>query len=69
MKGQKETENLIKLKNIIVEAMQDKKAEEIVSLDLRKLNNAITDMFIICHASNNKLVEAIAENIQKLLNG
>jgi ribosome-associated protein len=40
----------------------DKKAEDVVIIDLRKLN-APTDYFVICSGSTDKHVKAIAENI------
>jgi len=53
------------LTSCIVNAIEDKKGCDIVSIDLRKLNNPIADMFIICHGSSDKQVEAIADNIEK----
>jgi ribosome-associated protein len=40
----------------------DKKAEEVVIIDLRKLN-APTDYFVVCSGSTDKHVRAIAGNI------
>ena len=56
---------LIDLTSCIVEAMEDKKAHEIVSIDLRKLTNPVADVFIICHGTSDRQVESIAENIEK----
>ncbi len=58
-------DNLAQLTNAIVEAMQDKKAKNIVALDLRKLNNRVVDKFIICHADNDRQVEAIARSVEE----
>lgn len=58
-------DNLAQLTHAIVEAMQDKKAKNIVALDLRKLNNRVVDKFIICHADNDRQVEAIARNVEE----
>ena len=49
----------------IIQAIQDKKGEQIVSLDLRKIPEAVADFFIICEASNNNQLRAIADNIEK----
>ncbi len=46
-----------------VEAMQDKKAKKIVSLDLTKIENSVTDYFLICHAPSKIQVEAIYDNV------
>ena len=48
---------------LIADAIQDKKGENVVSLDLRKIDGAITDFFMVCDGSNTTQVGAIAENI------
>ncbi|MCX6351115.1 MAG: ribosome silencing factor [Bacteroidetes bacterium] len=55
---------LLQFTQIIVNAMQDKKAQDIVSLDLRTLNNRVVDKFIICHAENTRQVYAIAGEVE-----
>ncbi|MEI9958579.1 MAG: RsfS/YbeB/iojap family protein [Ferruginibacter sp.] len=45
--------------------MQDKKGENIISLDLRKIPEAVADFFIICQANSNTQIKAIADNIEK----
>lgn len=47
----------------IVDAIKDKKGENIVALDLRKINEAVADFFIICEADNHLLMEAIVRNV------
>lgn len=53
-----------KIIKTIVAAIQEKKGENIVSLDLRKINEAVADFFIICEADNQLQIKAIAENIE-----
>jgi ribosome-associated protein len=53
-----------KIIKTIIAAIQEKKGENIISLDLRKINEAVADFFIICEASNPPQVRAIAENIE-----
>ena len=53
-----------KIVKTIIAAIQDKKGEKIVSLDLRKINEAVADFFIVCEASNQPQVRAIADNIR-----
>ena len=48
---------------LIADAAMDKKASGVVSLDLRKLDGAITDFFVVCDGSNTTQVGAIADNI------
>ena len=49
----------------IVEAMQDKKAENVVSLDLRETESAVTDFFVICHGNSDTQVGAIADGVER----
>lgn len=48
---------------LVVETMQDKKAKEIVSLNLKKIHTAVTDYFVICHGNSKTQVDAIAQSI------
>jgi ribosome-associated protein len=52
-----------KLFKTIIAAIQDKKGEHIVSMDLKKIDEAIADYFIICQASNHVQLGAIVDNI------
>lgn len=49
----------------IIKAIQDKKGEHIVSLDLRKIHEAVADFFIVCEASNQPQIRAIADAIEE----
>ncbi len=53
-----------KIIKTIITAIQEKKGENIISLDLRKINEAVADFFIVCEASNQTQIKAIAENIE-----
>ena len=53
-----------KILKSIIAAIQDKKGENIISLDLRKINEAVADFFIICEAGNQPQIRAIAEHIE-----
>jgi ribosome-associated protein len=53
-----------KLIKTIINAIQEKKGENIISLDLRKVNEAVADFFIVCEASNQPQVRAIAEFVE-----
>ena len=54
-----------KIIKTIIAAIQQKKGENIVSLDLRKINEAVADFFIICEAGNQPQIKAIADNIEE----
>ncbi len=53
-----------KLFKTIINAIRQKKGENIVSLDLRKIHEAVADFFIICEASTHIQVKAIADAIE-----
>lgn len=54
-----------KIIKTIIAAIQEKKGENIISLDLRKINEAVSDFFIICEASNQPQVKAISDWIEQ----
>lgn len=51
------------LNDIVIDAIQDIKGKHIVKLDLRRIEDAPTDFFIICEGDSNTQVKAIADNI------
>ncbi len=56
------TRNSKIFKNII-RAIQYKKGEEIISLDLRKIPEAVADFFIVCQATNQPQIRAITDSV------
>ena len=48
---------------IIADAMLEKKAQDVISLDLRGIGTAICDHFVICNADSTTAVAAIADNV------
>lgn len=53
-----------KLFKTIINAILERKGENIVSLDLRKIPEAISDFFIVCEATTNTQVKAIGDAVQ-----
>lgn len=51
------------LNALIIEGIRDKKGKNIVQLDLRHLDDAPTDFFIICEGDSNVHVKSISESI------
>ena len=51
------------LNELVINAIQDKKGLDIVKIDLRGLDEAPADFFIICHGNNENQVKAIANNV------
>ncbi len=52
---------------LIIEAIQEKKGHQIVTIDLSQVENSICDCFIICHGESVTQVGAITESIEKKL--
>ena len=53
-----------KILKSIVKAIQDKKGERIVALDLRKIHEAVAEFFIICEGGSTTQVKAIADSVE-----
>ncbi len=56
-----------KMIETIVEAIQDKKGKNIVSLDLDGFDGAITSHFIVCNADSTTQVEAISNGVEEAM--
>ncbi|OZU90662.1 ribosome silencing factor [Virgibacillus indicus] len=48
---------------IVAEACDDKRAEDIVALDMNEVS-LVADYFLICHGSNERQVQAISRGIK-----
>lgn len=57
--------NADELTALIVKGIQEKKGENIVQLDLRGLDGAVTDFYVVCEAKSTTQVGAIADSIEK----
>lgn len=49
----------------IIKAIQEKKGENIVALDLRKIPEAVADFFVICEATSTIQIKAIADFVEE----
>jgi ribosome-associated protein len=54
-----------KLSKAIVKGMQEKKASDIVVMDLREVKNAVADFFVICSGNSDKQLEAIGDSVDE----
>lgn len=54
-----------KLCDAIVKGMVEKKAADILVMDLRKVKNAVADFFVICSGGSDKQLDAIAQSIDE----
>ncbi len=53
------------LADLVVRGMQDKKASDIVVLNLKELKNAVADYFIICSANSDTQLDAVARSVEE----
>ena len=53
------------LNHLIIDAIQDIKGKDIALFDLRHLEEASSDFFIVCHGSSNTQIVGIIRNIEK----
>lgn len=54
-----------KIRQLVVKGMQEKKAIDIVVMDLRQIRNAVADFFVICSGNSDKQLDAIADSIDE----
>jgi len=64
---QSDSFNVEQKRELILEAIIEKKGHQIVSIDLSEVENSICDCFIICHGESVTQVGAITESIEKKL--
>ena len=57
-----DSENLCKA---IVKGMQEKKATDIVVMDLREVKNAVADFFVLCSGNSDRQLEAISDSVDE----
>ncbi|MCP2042345.1 ribosome silencing factor [Pontibacter sp. HSC-36F09] len=65
MKETKAEANSDILAELVVKGMQEKKASNIVVLNLKSLKNAVSDYFVIASASSDSQLDAIATSIEE----
>ena len=53
------------LSDAIVEGMQENKAKDIVVLDLREIESAVCDFFVICTGESSTQVDGISNSVMR----
>lgn len=70
-KKKKELSDAQILVDVVIKGLQERKAEKIVTIDLRSLENAVCDFFIICTGTSSTHVGALSkaaeEEVRKTL--
>lgn len=51
------------LTHIVVDGLQELKGEDIILMDLRHLDSAVTDYFVICSGTSDRHVQALADSV------
>jgi len=62
---QPESFNVEQKRDLIIEAIREKKGHQIVSIDLTNVEHSICDCFIICHGESFTQVGAISDSIER----
>jgi len=65
MAKKRKTSSAEKLTKAIVSGMQEKKAQDIIIMDLRHVKNAVADFFVICSGTSDKQLAAIADSVEE----
>ena len=60
----KQTSSLL---DVIVEGMQERKAKNIIIMNLQEIENRVTDYFVICDADSNTHVNSIADSVEEMV--
>ena len=58
---------ITELTDVIIDCIQDIKGKNIVKMDLRDLDDAATDFFIICEGDSSTQISGIAGNVERRL--
>lgn len=53
------------IKDKAIAAIQDKKGKNILALDLRRIDGAVCDWFVICNADSTTQVAAIVDGVEE----
>ena len=56
-----------KLADLVVKGMQEKKASDIVVMDLRDVKNAVADFFVLCSGNSDKQLSAISDSVDEFV--
>jgi len=67
MKEKKQLIDSKKLSDIIAQGMLEKKADDITIMDLRGIDGAVSDFFVISSGNSDTQVEAIADSVDEFV--
>lgn len=52
---------------VVIRGLQEVKAQNIVRMDLKNVNGAISDYFVICTATSDRHAQALADSVEKFM--
>lgn len=55
-----------KLEELIIQALMEKKGEDIVCIDMKKINHVFFDYFIVCTGNSKPHVETLCDYVQEM---
>lgn len=53
------------IRDFVVRGMQEKKAQDIVVMDLRNVKNAVCDYFVLCSGNSDTQIDAISTSVEE----
>ncbi|GAA4821805.1 ribosome silencing factor [Algivirga pacifica] len=53
------------LAELVVKGMLDKKAKDVVLMDLREIKHAVSDFFVVCSATSDRHAAAVIDGIEE----
>ncbi|MBU2915319.1 MULTISPECIES: ribosome silencing factor [Reichenbachiella] len=60
----KEAQKSDSLEEVVVQGMQERKASDIVVIDLKNITNSVANYFVICSGTSDTQLEAIAQSVE-----
>ncbi len=67
MQEKKKTFKSNKISELVVEGMLEKKALDITVMDLRKVDNAVADYFVICSGASDTQIDSISDAVEAMV--
>lgn len=65
MKGTSNTISSDELSQLVIAGIQEKKGSDIVLIDLKNINAAVADYFVICTGNSDTQLDAISDEVQR----
>ena len=62
---EKEAISSLELSDLVVKGMLEKKASEVLVMDLRGVKSAVADFFVICSGNSDTQIDAISDSIEE----